>query len=139
MIAHPAVAAALHGSEPGTRSETESIAVETDDGAGSEEVPSPRYSDLLTEFLPFDRSSLENAIDRFLVQVESLGADLADLGEPTSLLPTLTAAALTVLASEVVLRRRRAREEARDVPAEAAEDELTRFAGFPNLWGLGEL
>jgi hypothetical protein len=48
------------------------------------------------------------------------------------------ATALTTLAVEVALRRWRARDEANGAPAEDAEEELARFAGFPNLWSLGE-
>jgi len=110
--------------------------METDGGAVK--MPLPRFSDLLTEFLPFDRSSLENAIDRFLDRFEGLGAGLTDLREPTNLVPAVAATALTALAAEVALRRLRARDQAKGAPAEDSEEELARFAGFPNLWNLGE-
>ena len=42
-----------------------------------EPAPFPRGSDLLTEFLPFDRATLEDAIDRFLAPLEELGSELA--------------------------------------------------------------
>jgi hypothetical protein len=109
------------------------------DGAGGVEMPSLQHSDLLTEFSPFDRSSLKDAIDRLLDQFESLGAELTDLREATNLIPAVAAAALTALAAEVALRRRRARDETAGTPAEDSEEELARFAGFPNLWNLGEL
>jgi hypothetical protein len=117
--------------------EAQDVGPETD--AGTVEQPSPRSSDLLTEFLPFDRRSLENAIDRFLDQFATLGAELTDLREPANLLPVLAVAALTAVATEVALRRRRARAGVKRMPKEDAEGDLAGFAGFPNLWSLGEL
>ncbi len=137
IAANPALTGeVLGGWEAGALPETESLDIET--GAGDVEMPSLRYSDLLTEFLPFDRSFVENAIDRFLDRFESLGAELTDLRETTNLVPAVAATALTTLAVEVALRRWRARDEANGAPAEDAEEELARFAGFPNLWSLGE-
>jgi hypothetical protein len=128
----------LGGWEAGALPETESLDMEA--GAGDVEMPSLRYSDLLTEFLPVDRSFVENAIDRFLDRFESLGAELTDLRETTNLFPAVAATALTTLAVEVALRRWQARDEdeANGAPAEDAEEELARFVGFPNLWSLGE-
>src|SRR5208337_2734372 len=75
IAANPALTGeVLGGWEAGALPETESLNMET--GAGDMEMPSLRYSDLLTEFLPFDRSFVENAIDRFLDRFESLGAEL---------------------------------------------------------------
>ena len=137
IAANPALTGeVLGGWEAGALPETESLNMET--GAGDVEMPSLRCSDLLTEFLPFDRSFVENAIDRFLDRFESLGGELTDLRETTSLVPAVAATALTTLAVEVALRRWRARDEANGAPAEDAEEELARFAGFPNLWSLGE-
>ncbi len=137
IAANPALTGeVLGGWEAGALPETESLDMGT--GAGDVEMPSLRYSDLLTEFLPFDRSFVENAIDRFLDRFESLGAELTDLRETTNLVPAVAATALTTLAVEVALRRWRARDEANGAPAEDAEEELARFAGFPNLWSLGE-
>src|SRR5271166_1226905 len=137
IAANPALTGeVLGGWEAGALPETESLDMET--GAGDVEMPSLRYSDLLTEFLPFDRSFVENAIDRFLDRFESLGGELTDLRETTNLVPAVAATALTALAVEVALRRWRARDEANGAPAEDVEEELARFAGFPNLWSLGE-
>ena len=47
---------------PGDVSESESDGL----AAGRLEVPSPQRSDLLTDFMPLNRTSLESAIDRFL-------------------------------------------------------------------------
>src|SRR5208337_3248031 len=139
IAANPALTGeVLGGREAGALPETESLNMET--GAGDVEMPSLRCSDLLTEFLPFDRSFVENAIDRFLDRFESLGAELTDLRETTNLFPAVAATALTTLAVEVALRRWQARDEdeANGAPAEDAEEELARFVGFPNLWSLGE-
>ena len=37
-------------------------------------VPSPERSDLMTDFVPFGRVAVEQAFDRFLDQLEDLGA-----------------------------------------------------------------
>ena len=104
IAANPALTGeVVGGREAGALPKTESVDMET--GAGAVEMPSLRYSDLLTEFLPFDRSFVENAIDRFLDRFESLGAELTDLRETTSLIPVAAATAVTTLAVEVALRR----------------------------------
>ncbi len=137
IAANPALTGELLGGwEARALRETESL--DRQAGAGVVEMPSLRSADLLTEFLPFDRSFVENAIDRFLDRFESLGADLTDLRETTNLVPAVAASGLTALAVEVALRRWRARDEAKGDPAEDAEEELARYAGFPNLWSLGE-
>ncbi len=98
--------------------------------------PDPSSSGLLTDFLPFERRSLEAAIDRFLDQFESLGADLTDWRSPTELLPMLTAVAVTAVASEV-LRRRRQRDEANAADGDRAGG-FGRFPGLQPGWGFGE-
>jgi hypothetical protein len=126
----------LGGRDAAALPETEPL--DRQNGAGEVEMTSLRCADLLTEFLPFDRAFVENAIDRFLDRFESLGAELTDLREMTNLVPAVAATGLTALALEVALRRWRARDEANGAPAEDAEEELARYAGFPNLWSLGE-
>jgi len=126
----------LGGRDATALPETESLDRQT--GAGEVEMTSLRCAELLTEFLPFDRAFVENAIDRVLDRFESLGAELTDLRETTNLVPTVAATALTTLAVEVALRRWRARDEANGGAVEDDEDELARFAGFPDLWSLGE-
>ncbi len=97
----------LGDGEAGPLPETESPHLGT--GGRDAAMPSPRSSDLLTEFLPFDRSFVENAIDGFLDRFESLGAELTDLSETTNLVSVAAATAVTTLAVEVALRRWRAR------------------------------
>ena len=77
-----------------------------------EPVPSPRGSDLLTNFLPFDRASLENAIDRFLVEFENLGAELTGRAPATHLVPALAVVTISALATEVARRKRSAMDRA---------------------------
>ncbi|HEV3121003.1 MAG TPA: hypothetical protein VGY53_03835, partial [Isosphaeraceae bacterium] len=91
----------------------------------------PQQADLLTRFLPFDRASLENAIDEFLEQVNDLGASLPDLSVPMRLVPATLAVASALLASEAALRLR-----LRSQTAEPeAEDESGSppFPGLPNI------
>ena len=105
-------------------------------GPGQEPRLSPRNSELLTDFLPFDRSCLAEAIDRFLAEFEGLGADLADWQSSTGMLPVLAAVTLTAVASEVARRRSRA-----GAPAATTEDEdegWARLPGFPGAWSFAE-
>ena len=111
------------------------------DDAGLDECPeiaqaaaSPRCSDLLTEFLPFDRARIEDAIDRFLAPLEGLGQELASWSPSMELLPAATLIATTALATEVMRRRIRV---GRPVDDEGGED-LALIHGHPWAWGLGE-
>jgi hypothetical protein len=123
-----------YGSEVGSGPVAETIRSETESDGGSGLRASPRYSDLLVEFMPFDRASLENAIDRFLEGFETLGTELGDWPEPAGVVPGLVGTALTALAAEVTLRQQLARNEARRPSAEETEEELAGLAGFPHLW-----
>jgi hypothetical protein len=71
------------------------------DGQGAE---APRRADLLTDFLPYDRASLEQAIDRFLASCDDLGAALSRTGGPTDLLTEFMAVAVAFTAAKVGLR-----------------------------------
>jgi hypothetical protein len=135
----PAVTAPTGGGqELGSAPDARAARVDIEnDGWGGSGTP-PRYSDLLVEFLPFDRSSLENAIDRFLEGFETLGTELSDMSEPAGLVPALVGTALTAVAAGFTLRQLLARHEDRRSSAEEAEDDLAGFAGFPKSWRLEE-
>jgi hypothetical protein len=134
MRATPAAAAA-----PGGAGESGVLAEASATGAASGGVtPLPQYSDLLVEFLPFDRSTLENAIDRFLNRFENLGAELTELSEPSGAVPVVVATALAAVAADFTLRKQRGRDDAKEESAEDPEGELARCAGIPILWRLEE-
>ena len=103
----------------------------TDRAVDELEVPDPQVADLITGFLPFGRSSLENAIDRFLDPFDDLGAALPDWQSPMSLVPASLAVAVTVLALDVAVRLRRSPGEETDPDVEL---ELVPFPGLPGLW-----
>jgi hypothetical protein len=63
-----------------------------------------RRSGLLTDFLPYDRAALEQAIDRFLARFDDLGAALSRKDGPTDLLTEIMAVALALTAAKVGLR-----------------------------------
>jgi hypothetical protein len=97
--------------------------------------PAPSHcADLLTEFLPFSRASLEDAVDRFLAPFDGLGSELVHWQSSASLIPAATAIAAALLAREVVRRRARAGTEAR----EERQEEFARFPGYPVSWGFAE-
>jgi hypothetical protein len=106
-------------------------------GGVEEPVPSPRGSDLLTTFLPFDRASLESAVDRFLTEFERLGAELAGGASVPRLVPALAVVTISALALEVVRRRRSGDAPARPCTTDDDED-LLGFAAGPTCWSLGE-
>jgi hypothetical protein len=102
--------------------------------AAEEPAPAPRSSDLLTDFLPFDRASLEQAIDRFLDRFEVLGTELTDGSSPPGLLPAAAVVATAALATEVVRRRSRSGQ----AGTEEGADDPVRFPGYPHAWSYGE-
>ncbi|MBV8382810.1 MAG: hypothetical protein JOZ63_09390 [Planctomycetaceae bacterium] len=107
--------------------------------AGGLAVPSPQKSNLITDFKPFDRSSLEHAIDRFLHHFEDLGPGLSGFGRPSYLLAEVLAVTVAVLASEVVIG---VLGRPSGVDAAAAEVDVAAtpegFAGLSDPWSLGE-
>jgi hypothetical protein len=119
-----------------------SAVVEGDGGApalGDEPRPvgepaPPHCADLLTEFFPFGRASLEDAVDRFLAPFDGLSSELVHWQSPASLIPAATAIAAALLAREAVLRRARAGMVAR----EECQEKFARFPGYPVSWGLAE-
>jgi hypothetical protein len=101
-----------------------------------EPAPSPRNSGLLTDFLPFDRSGLAEAIEQFLAEFEGLGAELADWQSSTGVLPALATVTVAVVASELARRRSRG---AQPEASAAEEDEgLARSLGFPGTWSFAD-
>lgn len=96
------------------------------------DAPDPQVADLIAGFLPFDRKSLESAIDRFLSPLEDLGAAMPAAPGPTGLAPAVLAAMTAVLAWEAVLRLRRA-EDGGIVELEGDEG-LVAFPGLPGPW-----
>src|SRR5512135_1184186 len=106
---------------------------------GLVEVPSPRRSDLLTDFLPFDRTSLEHAIDRFLDRFEDLGAELSRSPGPTILFTEAMAVAVALLASKVALGLLgRSPDDEADWAGADAGANLAGFSGLPDPWGVDE-
>ncbi len=97
--------------------------------------PSPRCADLLTEFLPFDRAALDQAIDRFLTPLEDLGSELAAWEPPAGLIPVTAIVAGAALTAEVA--RRRAHSNTVVVAATVdSREEFVRFPGYPWAWSI---
>ena len=101
-------------------------------------IDAPRPADLLTSFLPFDRASVESAVDAFLEQFEGLGADLTDFAHLGPVVPGIVAVGAVTAFSTVMLRRRRYRSWKQESNAniQGALDLLTSPS---NLWKLGEI
>ena len=70
--------------------------------ATTEAVPSPQRSDIMTDFMPFDRTAMGHSIDRFLEQLEDLGADLSWLQGPRDLVVQLVSVAVALTAWKLV-------------------------------------
>ena len=99
-----------------------------------EESPAPSPADLHTDFLPFDRATLEAAIDQFLDRFDGFGAELSELNQAIPLVPTIVAAGASALASHVMLRRWKSRS-GQTEPSEGDEGvDLLQFPGLPRLW-----
>jgi hypothetical protein len=97
-------------------------------------APHPLSADLLTEFLPFGRASLEDAIDRFLAPLEGLGSELVHWQSPASLISATTVVATAALVWEALRRRARAGMAA----DEECEEDVARYPGHPAAWSIGE-
>jgi hypothetical protein len=108
------------------------IDLPSDEGAGVDrDLPDPQRADLLSHFLPFDRSMLEDALDRFLDSSAGLGAAKSGGTGPLSVVPALLALAISILACDIALHLRRSRGDER-----LAEGDAGPFH-FPGLPGLG--
>jgi hypothetical protein len=106
--------------------------------AGESTAPapeSPRPADLLTSFLPFDRQSVESAIDRFLEHFEGLKAGAFDLREIGGLAPGIALAAAGITASVALLRRK----PGGGVQQGPTEEAIDQLAGVSSLWQLRPL
>jgi hypothetical protein len=88
----------------GTRHLGRSLGSNSDPGAAGLGVLSSRPSDLLTDFKPFEKGSLEAAIDRFLDKFDDLGTEMTRLRGPTDLLTEIMAVAVALTAAKVGLR-----------------------------------
>jgi hypothetical protein len=116
----------------GTRSRGDGEIFEVRAGEGP--LPASRCADLLTEFLPFDRATLDHAIDSFLDPLEDLGSECANWSPSRSLIPTATLVVTTALTAEVVRRRVRSGQWA----AEEGDEDVARIPDYAPDWGLGE-
>jgi hypothetical protein len=103
------------------------------------ESSAPQESDLLTQFLPFDRASLELAIDRFLDEFEGLGAELSRLDGSMNLLPGLIAIAVGVSAAGLAVRIRRNADSELAASGSAGAIGDEDFPGLPRSWSWSEL
>jgi hypothetical protein len=101
-----------------------------------QELTAPPPADLLTEFLPFDRASVEAAIDQFLGQFEGLGVSLLDLSDSSTVVSGLATLAVATAAAGLVIGRRRYYGE-KPRQSEDAEAALERFTSLSGLWKLG--
>jgi pilus assembly protein FimV len=110
-------------------------------GAPAEPLPvdeplaPPRSADVLTEFLPFGRASLEEAINRFLAPFEGLESELVHWQSPAGLVSAAAVVATAALAWEGVRRRARA-VSARREECEERDEDFARFPGYPTAWSL---
>jgi hypothetical protein len=118
-----------------TPPESRSAAVATEKPA--EAMPAPSYADLASELVPFDRATLERAIDQCLAQFEGLAAELAQLEPSTSPLSVVTLLAITALASGVVRRRRRLRREKTAASPDENDEAFIHLPGLPSSWNWG--
>jgi len=100
-----------------------------------EEVPQPHAAGLVAGVLPFDRASLEQAVDQFFDRLEDLGVGQFVEQAPSRVLPLSLTVIGTVTAVEVA--RRRFRSKANGGVSTGRQDTLSseELRGFPELPG----
>jgi hypothetical protein len=102
-----------------------------------EEIPLPHAAGLVAGVLPFDRASLEQAVDQFFDRLEDLGVGQFVEQAPSRVLPLSLTVIGTVTAVEVARRRFRSRTNGgistRRQDALSSE-ELRGFPELPGSW-----
>jgi len=98
---------------------------------GQVEATSRRRSDLLTDFIPFDRGSLELAIDRFLEHFEDLGTGLSRWRGTPELVTEVLAVSIALAASTLALHYYERSSE--DEAAPTGADFGANFEGYPGM------
>jgi hypothetical protein len=99
-------------------------------------APPPSGAGLATDFLAFDRATMEKAIDHFLDQFEGLASELAPCDMPTHVLTAATAVGMSAIASGLVLRQQRIRRQVTVFLAGANEIGGADLVELPNSWSL---
>jgi hypothetical protein len=105
--------------------------------SNQEEIPLPHAAGLVAGVLPFDRASLEQAVDQFFDQLEDLGVGQFVEQGSTRVLPLSLTLIGTVTAVEVARRRLRSKTDGgistRRQDAQSSE-ELRGFPELPGSW-----
>jgi hypothetical protein len=99
----------------------------------------PRAADLLTSFLPYDRATVETAIDAFLERIDGLGAGLTEFVDLGQTVPGIVAVAVVTTAASTVMITRQRRRTANQKPNSRLQAALDLFSSPSNLWKLGEI
>jgi hypothetical protein len=126
-----------HGTWPGRVMRSPAPAESSESAFANDEISVPLARDLVADFLPFDRATLERAIDQFLDQSGGLAAELARLETSTSVLSVVTLVGMTAIASQVVIRQRRLRDERAGMPANDNEQCSGGLPRLPDSWSWG--
>ncbi len=95
-------------------------------------IPSPQRSDLIMDFMPFDQAAVGQTIDRFLQQLEDLGAGLSWLQGPMDVLVELLAVAVALTTWKLVPK---ILGHSRDDDDLGALDDATSLEGISGLPG----
>ena len=108
---------------------------------GQEQLPPSSGADLLARFSPFDRATVERALDQFLDRLDELETGLSHLGTTANLTSSLLASASAIAVVEVFHRYLRKRRDERGLHAVDDEDrdDGVHFPGLPGLphpWSL---
>jgi hypothetical protein len=123
MVTSTSPATADPGGEPRETSPQEGAEADESQGAGPSIIS--RGQELLAAFSPFDRASVERAIDHLIEGLSDLEAGLPSLEEATSYVPHAVGVAAALVAVEI-LRRRSTR----------GQDESDDDAGSPGVPGF---
>ena len=119
-------------------SEQISVAHALEPATAESAIDAPRPTPLLTNFLPFDRATVETAVDTFLEQLVDLRSDATSFVDLGRLVTGIAAVAAVTTASTVMLRRYRNHTRNADSIARS-QAVLDLFKCPANLWKVGEI
>ncbi len=141
-VASLKVAESCPGGNPAAAQESASqqnnVVHALDPGTVEAAIDAPQPTQLLTNFLPFDRATVERAVDTFLEQLVDLRSDATGGVEVGRVITGIVVVAAVTTASSVILRRYQ-NQTRKPESITRSQAVLDLFKCPSNLWKMGEI